>query len=187
MEKVDITPAAATLRTDSLYFNRKFDKITYILSEFIDNALQSVLLEYFDRIKHAKDCSVAQVKARQPWIRLTIIVDKSGQIAFCVEDNGSGIRHERLASALTQKVRIARSLVAGACMPVSLPIMCLSAPSSPSLWLLLDVTQQKPDMVLKASKLKYENERRGFLNALLSEYGVGLKQVSRCIAATASA
>ena len=97
-------PVAATLRDDNIYYDRKFDQISYILSEFIDNALQHAVLEYRDRIKKAVGAAaVEEAKRRRPWIRLTILV-KDDHVAFCGEDNGTGIKHESLGRALRKKV-----------------------------------------------------------------------------------
>ena len=85
--------------------DRKFDQISYILSEFIDNALQHAVQEYRLRIKKAERLGAAAVKEaklRRPWIRLTILV-KDDHVAFCVEDNGTGIKHESLGRALRKK------------------------------------------------------------------------------------
>ena len=102
---VNIMPIADTLRDDNIYYDRKFDQISYILSEFIDNALQHTVLEYRFRIKEAERLGAAAVeeaKRRRPWIRLTILV-KDDHVAFCVEDNGTGIKHESLGRALRKK------------------------------------------------------------------------------------
>ena len=42
-QQVDITPLGHILRNDNLYFERMFDKIAYILSEFLDNSLQAAI------------------------------------------------------------------------------------------------------------------------------------------------
>tara|TARA_B100000795_G_scaffold95719_1_gene70198 strand:- start:128 stop:388 length:261 start_codon:yes stop_codon:yes gene_type:complete len=69
-----------------------------------------VLLAYFDRIKVATSsgnlAEIEAAKARRPWIRITVVVSEDGEMAFCIEDNGTGIKHERLDSALRPKARL---------------------------------------------------------------------------------
>lgn len=66
-----------------------------------------MLLAYFKRLEEAKllgEEALKSAKERKPWIRLSIFEAEDGDLAFCVQDNGTGIAHERLDSALRLKV-----------------------------------------------------------------------------------
>lgn len=179
---VKIMPTARILIDDALYSNRPFDSLAYILSEFIDNSLQvhlravhpphtqarpgppylamslalythalaarracptqAVLMGWKKRLKDALESGdaarIRKAKTKRPWIRLSVLVDdEGGDIAFCIQDDGHGIKHNRLASALRQK---------------------------------------DPDPLLKDKKLREEHLCDLYLDALISEYGVGVKQ-----------